>query len=400
MRPEPQMSLRVFSEWLPSLGVCAMYLWPLDAPELMPLTAARAAVTLRVTSAAVGSLTLIWSHATAGDTVLTQMTVPWEAALPVTRVPERVQWQVDLTAAAVHLRLHYTAQSTPLPALPDESVRPWQVGALACRVCAAPLRDASMPFQRVAHLPSDTWHEWKDLWVCACTRHMLASSEMMRALPETQTGSFPARAGTLLVGTHHLLLHPSDLNAASYRVDHGVLYQEKKQRWERLLCARCLAPLGRTTPSDAPDITLEKHRISILSVDPAQNPAAVHTAETMLSSMMLQAVHAHAAYHFLIRDHVFMSPRLWMSVVAWNVSISLSLTEPPTRALSILFVDNEATAAHKASTTAHEVITLAEDHVSWIVHALQARHTMLPASRQQLGNLHCSFLRLLPHRTE
>lgn len=347
-RPE---SLRFFSEWLPSAGVLAVYVWPLSAAVVAELTAA-AVLRVAVASASPARLSLTWTHADT-ETVISTITMACDAGLPVNAAPQRVQWQRH--DATVHVRLHYAPTAIPLSAVADDKLSLWQAQRIVCRVCAAPLRDdaASVaPFQRIAHLPSDTWHEWKDLWVCACTRHMLASSEIMRALPTDAAAAFSARAGTLLVGTHHLLLHPSDLSPTCYTVDHAVLFQEKKQRWERILCARCLSPLGRRSPSaaspDSPDIMLEKHRITTAPAPEGPTPVALHSAETLLATMLLQAVHAHAAYHFLIREHVFMSPRLWISVVAWNVSVSIAADTPHTRALSILYCDNE-TAAQKSS---------------------------------------------------
>lgn len=96
--------------------------------------------------------------------------------------------------------------------------------------------------ERVASLPSDNWHELKDLWVCACT------SEMMRnnaALSSLDNGDIRARAGMVLVGFNHLLVHKSNLQTRSLCESATSALFEGNKKWIPVLCRRCFTELGR-----------------------------------------------------------------------------------------------------------------------------------------------------------
>lgn len=188
-------TVAVFLEYLPTLGVVRVFI---PSPWVDPAS----------------TLSVLWQSVEGSDSLIAVFSLPHH--LPTSSSPPLPPTIDTNQARKVTVTLPRGVPLLPAfagaaPVLPLSTVLPWNQShaggihvrfgwtfapaqiagggvlsassSISCRECSLTL--AIDTFSHVANLPSDAWEELKDLWVCACTSHMLASSATLAAASAT-----------------------------------------------------------------------------------------------------------------------------------------------------------------------------------------------------------------------
>eukprot|EP00727_Mastigamoeba_balamuthi_P007376 m51a1_g3259 hypothetical protein (364) ;mRNA; r:189837-191755 len=207
--------------------------------------------------------------------------------------------------------------------LRDQVEWPPEVSSLYCRTCGAALTDAEHAFRRVRSMPSSSWEELSEAWVCDHDGHGTCSALTCMRVP----GQLTAVPRELFCGRSFVIAHADDAVEGAV-VAKGPLFH----LWSaEARCARCLHTLGEvaafTGASDSqteqPSVTELTLRTCFLSTAPSSdgNRFAAITVESQCASDILDACKDKGCFKFLLSD-AFGSPITEITLVASLVLLS------------------------------------------------------------------------------
>lgn len=127
----------------------------------------------------------------------------------------------------------------------------------------------------------------------------------------------------MLAGASHILVHANNLDQSAISCDFSVVLHDRTRRWVRVLCNRCMNPLGRVLlssqtsgdPQISSDYRLLKH---LVGVGEPLDVFGAHSVETQVSNLIVQAVTSHSSYQFVVKDEIFRRAHIKLNVLSWN----------------------------------------------------------------------------------
>ncbi|KAF9530284.1 HECT-like ubiquitin-conjugating enzyme-binding-domain-containing protein [Crepidotus variabilis] len=186
-----------------------------------------------------------------------------------------------------------------------------------CASCSLPLIFSSK-VDVYRDLPSEHWEELVEAWMCHADQKLsdqvkkftgkgsVGGSNSAKA-PSERRGFWPEK-GQALVGGSYVLFEESAMNRGNLFIGSEIKHDEA---WRLTRCI-CGALIGRCQQGDMESESTSVYRVlkyAIRPVSPGIEPLKIPLSAFVVEDMM-EFVHAHATYRFVIRDEEEERPRI------------------------------------------------------------------------------------------
>ncbi|KAI0701041.1 HECT-like ubiquitin-conjugating enzyme-binding-domain-containing protein, partial [Cytidiella melzeri] len=250
--------------------------------------------------------------------------------LPVPVIPGPVAVTV---VGGRHYQIKLPMKHSPTPPSPSEpafsrelldsthfqTVKPT---SLICSSCSLPLVRASR-LNRYRDLPSEHWAELVDAWMCHADQTL--HEHVQKGSKE---GFWPAD-GEALVGGSYLLVREDVVVKVNLSDAESQGESNQIDDWYRIRCI-CGAIVGRCRQHNSSDESIKVYRLAKYAfrpVSPTTEPIRVPLSAFIVEDM-IEYVHAHATYRFIVVDEEQERPRILVWLFKSDMRIGYATPKP------------------------------------------------------------------------
>jgi hypothetical protein len=245
-----------------------------------------------------------------------------ELELPVPTITRKIDvkvqsghFELKLSTPSAHGSIVPISESLPL--LDASQLSASNPTSFICASCSLPLVQSSK-IRSYMDLPSEHWEELVDAWMCH------TDQSLHEQVAKRGRGFWPG-TGQALIGGSYILFEESSV------VKNNLYPAEQPKRGEDWRLVRCIcgAVVGRCQNHETETcVSATVYRLvkyAIRPVSPTVEPSRVPLSAFIVEDMM-EFVHAHATYRFVISDEEDERPRLliWL----FKPSIRLAYSTP------------------------------------------------------------------------
>ncbi|KAJ3746783.1 HECT-like ubiquitin-conjugating enzyme-binding-domain-containing protein [Lentinula detonsa] len=237
-------------------------------------------------------------------------------ALPTRVVPGKHEIKVQSGHFEIKLAAlpSSSSPSEPGPLLDATQLSNSNPTSFICSMCSLQLIQSSNI--RYRDLPSEHWEELVDAWMCH------SSQTLNENVIKNGRGGFWPTPDQALVGGSYILFEDSSMAKDNLHTD------ASKGDDYRLVRCLCGSVLGRCQehPSDSTKVTFKILKYAVRPVSPSSEPLRIPLSAFVIEDMV-EFVHAHASYRFIISDEEDERPRILIWLFKPNLQLAYSTSK-------------------------------------------------------------------------
>ncbi|KAJ4000162.1 HECT-like ubiquitin-conjugating enzyme-binding-domain-containing protein [Lentinula boryana] len=272
-----------------------------------------------------------------------------KTSLPLTLPAHVVPGKQEIKVQSGHFEIKLAAlpssssSSSPAPLLDATQLSNSNPTSFICSMCSLQLIQSSNI--RYRDLPSEHWEELVDAWMCH------SSQTLNENVIKNGRGGFWPSPDQALVGGSYILFEDSSMAKDNLHTDASKVRNRslmfrflssgltqsvdtKRPRMRatgndyRLVRCLCGSVLGRCQehPSDSTKVTFKILKYAVRPVSPSSEPLRIPLSAFVIEDMV-EFVHAHASYRFIISDEEDERPRILIWLFKPNLQLAYSTSK-------------------------------------------------------------------------